>query len=126
MNDLQLSPEYKELIKQSNHLDFIDLFHDDYYAEMQAINFELAFLKAKSERPLLLPSITPQSLSLSICTLHGEMTNLMNSLNQIYAENAQSAIDLENRQQIMASRTDDAREAMLAFMEKRLPNYQNK
>ena len=38
----------------------------------------------------------------------------------------QSAIDLENRQQIMASRTDDAREAMLAFMEKRLPNYQNK
>ena len=95
MNDLQLSPEYKELMKQSNHLDFIDLFHDDYYAEMQAINFELAFLKAKSERPLLLPSITPQSLSLSICTLHGEMTNLMNSLNQIYAENAQSAIDLE-------------------------------
>jgi enoyl-CoA hydratase len=38
----------------------------------------------------------------------------------------QSAIDLENRQQIMASRTDDAREAMMAFMEKRPPNYQNK
>lgn len=38
----------------------------------------------------------------------------------------QSAIDLENRQQIMASRTEDAREAMMAFIEKRLPNYQNK
>jgi enoyl-CoA hydratase len=38
----------------------------------------------------------------------------------------QSAIDLENRQQIMASRTDDAREAMMAFMEKRPPNYLNK
>ena len=38
----------------------------------------------------------------------------------------QSAIDLENRQQIMASRTDDAREAMMAFLEKRPPNFQNK
>ena len=38
----------------------------------------------------------------------------------------QSAIDLENRQQIMASRTEDAREAMMAFMEKRPPNYLNK
>jgi len=38
----------------------------------------------------------------------------------------QTAIDLENRQQIMASRTEDAREAMLAFMEKRPPNYLNK
>jgi enoyl-CoA hydratase len=38
----------------------------------------------------------------------------------------QTAIDLENRQQIMASRTEDAREAMLAFMEKRPPNFQNK
>jgi enoyl-CoA hydratase len=38
----------------------------------------------------------------------------------------QSAIDLENRQQIMASRTEDAREAMMAFMQKRPPNFQNK
>ena len=38
----------------------------------------------------------------------------------------QTAIDLENRQQIMASRTEDAREAMMAFMEKRPPNYLNK
>ena len=38
----------------------------------------------------------------------------------------QSAIDLENRQQIMASRTEDAREAMMAFIEKRPPNFQNK
>jgi len=38
----------------------------------------------------------------------------------------QSAIDLENRQQMMASRTEDAREAMMAFLEKRPPNFQNK
>jgi enoyl-CoA hydratase len=38
----------------------------------------------------------------------------------------QSGIDLENRQQIMASRTEDAREAMMAFVEKRPPNFQNK
>lgn len=35
----------------------------------------------------------------------------------------QAAIDLENRQQIMASFADDANEAMRAFMEKRLPKY---
>jgi enoyl-CoA hydratase len=38
----------------------------------------------------------------------------------------QTAIDLENRQQIMASRTEDAREAMMAFMEKRPPTYLNR
>ena len=35
----------------------------------------------------------------------------------------QAAIDLENRQQIMASATADHREAMRAFLEKRPPNY---
>jgi enoyl-CoA hydratase len=35
----------------------------------------------------------------------------------------QAAIDLENRQQIMASNTADHREAMRAFLEKRPPNY---
>lgn len=35
----------------------------------------------------------------------------------------QAAIDLENRQQIMASATADHREAMSAFLEKRPPNY---
>lgn len=35
----------------------------------------------------------------------------------------QAAIDLENRQQIMASATADHREAMAAFLEKRPPNY---
>src|SRR5215207_4546250 len=38
----------------------------------------------------------------------------------------QAAIDLENRQQIMASATADHREAMQAFLEKRPPEYQNK
>ncbi len=37
----------------------------------------------------------------------------------------QSAIDLENRQQILASHTADAREAMTAFIEKRPPIYRN-
>lgn len=35
----------------------------------------------------------------------------------------QSAIDLENRQQILSSHTADARESMQAFMEKRVPVY---
>ena len=38
----------------------------------------------------------------------------------------QAAIDLENRQQIMASATADHGEAMKAFLEKRPPNYQNR
>jgi enoyl-CoA hydratase len=37
----------------------------------------------------------------------------------------QSAIDLENRQQIMASHTADAKESMMAFLEKRPPRYTN-
>jgi enoyl-CoA hydratase len=37
----------------------------------------------------------------------------------------QAAIDLENRQQIMASATADHREAMAAFIERRNPNYTN-
>ena len=38
----------------------------------------------------------------------------------------QAAIDLENRQQILSSHTDDAREAMRAFMEKRPPEFENR
>ena len=37
----------------------------------------------------------------------------------------QNAIDLENRQQIMASATADHREAMAAFLERRAPDYNN-
>ena len=37
----------------------------------------------------------------------------------------QAAIDLENRQQIMASATADHREAMAAFRERRAPQYSN-
>ena len=37
----------------------------------------------------------------------------------------QSAIDLENRQQIMTSLTQDAAEAMNAFVEKRNPHFRN-
>ena len=38
----------------------------------------------------------------------------------------QAAIDLENRQQIMASFTADHQEAMRAFLEKRPPRYENR
>jgi enoyl-CoA hydratase len=38
----------------------------------------------------------------------------------------QAAIDLENRQQIMASTTADHREAMTAFLEKRPPEFTNR
>lgn len=95
MNDIQLSSEYKKLMIAIDHLGLIDPCHDDYYKEMQAINFEVAFLKAKSERPPLLPSTASQVLSLSIYTPHDEMIDLMNSLTQIYAKNAQSADDFE-------------------------------
>ncbi len=37
----------------------------------------------------------------------------------------QSAIDLENRQQIMLGQTADFREAMSAFLDKRAPNFTN-
>lgn len=38
----------------------------------------------------------------------------------------QAAIDLENRQQIMATATSDHREAMRAFVERRPPEFQNR
>jgi enoyl-CoA hydratase len=38
----------------------------------------------------------------------------------------QAAIDLENRTQIMTSFTEDHREAMAAFLQKRDPTYGNR
>jgi enoyl-CoA hydratase len=38
----------------------------------------------------------------------------------------QAAIDLENRTQIMVSATEDHREALTAFLERRPPDYQNR
>ena len=95
MNDVALSPEFQNLMTRLDHLDLIDPFHEDYYAEMQSINFQFSFLKAKSELPLLTPSTTSQILSLSISTPHDEMIALMDSLTQMYAKNAQSADDFE-------------------------------
>jgi enoyl-CoA hydratase len=38
----------------------------------------------------------------------------------------QAAIDLENRTQVMVGQTEDASEAMRAFLEKRPPKYRNR
>lgn len=38
----------------------------------------------------------------------------------------QAAIDLENRQQIMLSQTADHREALMAFLERRPPEFGNR
>lgn len=95
MNDIQLSPEYKKLMNDIDHLNLIDPFHDDYYAEMQAINLQFSFLKAQSEQRVHLPSTTSQVLSLSIYTPHDAMIELIDSLTAIYTENAQSADEYE-------------------------------
>jgi enoyl-CoA hydratase len=42
---------------------------------------------------------------------------------QLEVGSMQAGIDLENRTQIMTSGTDDMREAMLAFLEKRPPDF---
>jgi enoyl-CoA hydratase/carnithine racemase len=39
------------------------------------------------------------------------------------AASLESAIAIENRNQLLCSRTDDAREGMRAFIEKRPPQY---
>ena len=41
----------------------------------------------------------------------------------IDAQSLEAAIAVENRNQVLCSRTDDAKEGMLAFLEKREPNY---
>lgn len=38
----------------------------------------------------------------------------------------QAGIDLENRTQVLSSTTDDHREAVAAFLEKRLPEFRNR
>ena len=44
----------------------------------------------------------------------------------IDAAGLEAAMAIENRNQLLCARTDDAREGMLAFMEKRTPNYQGR
>ena len=45
---------------------------------------------------------------------------------QLEVGSLQAGIDLENRTQILSSFTDDMREAMTAFLEKRPPTYTNR
>ena len=44
----------------------------------------------------------------------------------IDAAGLEAAMAIENRNQLMCSRSEDAREGMLAFIEKRQPNYKGK
>ena len=95
MNDIQLSSEYQKLMNDLDHLDLIDQFQDDYYTAVHAINFDLAYLKAKSQRELFLASTRPKVLALTTYTSHNEMDSILDSLTQRYADNAKSANDLE-------------------------------
>jgi enoyl-CoA hydratase len=45
---------------------------------------------------------------------------------QLEIGSLQAGIDLENRTQVMTSFTEDTREAMTAFVEKRKPSFGNK
>ena len=44
----------------------------------------------------------------------------------IDAAGLQAAMAIENRNQLMCARTEDAREGMSAFIEKRAPVYKNR
>lgn len=95
LNDIQLSNEYQNLLNRIDALDSMYLFHNNYYVGMQVINFDLAYLKAKSEREPFLPYTTPKVLSLSTHTSHEEIISLLDSLANGYAENAKFADNLE-------------------------------
>jgi len=95
LNDIPLSNKYQNLLNRIDVLDSMYSFHNNYYTEMQSINFDLAYLKAKSDREPFLPYTTPKVLALSIHTPHDEMISLLDSLANGYADNAKSADDLE-------------------------------
>lgn len=94
-NEIQLSNEYQNLLNRIDALDLLYPFHNNHYAEMQEINFDFAYLKAKSEREPFLPYPTSKVLALSTHTSHEEMISLLDSLANDYSENTKSADDLE-------------------------------
>jgi len=54
-----------------------------------------------------------------------ELTKKVVQIN-VDASSLESAIELENRNQVLTAQTDDMREALAAFREKRLPTFQGK
>lgn len=94
-NDIPLSKEYQNLLNRNDASGLMYSFHDNHYAEMQAINFDLAYLKAKSESQPSLPCTEPKTLALSNYMSHDDMVCLLDLLADRYANHAKSADDLE-------------------------------
>lgn len=95
LNGIQLSNEYQNLLNRLKQLDTINPFHDSYYAKMQKINFDLAYLRAQSEREPCLSCKKSKALALSVHTSHDEMILFLDTLADRYTGNAKSAGDLE-------------------------------
>lgn len=73
----------------------------------------------------LLDAVYDKAAQIMLNTPFGVMLTKEGMWSALEIPGMQAAIDLENRQQIMASATADHPEAMRAFLEKRVPNYTN-
>ena len=73
----------------------------------------------------LLDAVYDKAAQIMLNTPFGVMLTKEGMWSALEIPGMQAAIDLENRQQIMASATADHPEAMRAFLEKRAPNYTN-
>jgi enoyl-CoA hydratase len=72
---------------------------------------------AKAAEPYIEEMITTSPLGLRLTK---ECLNM-----SIDAPSLEAAINMEDRNQILTSQTQDVREGMMAFLEKRKPNYTN-
>lgn len=82
MNNITLSPEFTSLMKKLDHTyDKVKLYSDEYYSNILAISFELALLKAQSNRQ-------------TSYYKHEDKYSL-ESLQKRYMDNAKSADNLE-------------------------------
>jgi enoyl-CoA hydratase len=90
----------------------------------EALNTGLANRVVDAEE--LLPAATELAAEIARNSPFGiRMTKQVLHRN-VDAQSIESAIELENRTQILATRSDDAREALSAFKEKREPRFSNR